>query len=50
MKKQWNKEKLYRSCTNKEKKEYKTMKRFMEFLKDFSVPEMRYFIISTWIL
>jgi hypothetical protein len=30
--------------------EYKTMKRFMEFLNDFYVPEMRYFIISTWIL
>jgi hypothetical protein len=31
-------------------KEYETVKRFMEFLKDFSVPEMRYFIISTWIM
>jgi hypothetical protein len=30
--------------------EYETVKRFMEFLKDFSVPEMRYFIISTWIM
>jgi hypothetical protein len=30
--------------------EYETVKRFMEFLKDFSVPEMRYFLISTWIL
>jgi hypothetical protein len=30
--------------------EYKTMKRFMEFLKDFSIPKMRWFIISTWIL
>jgi hypothetical protein len=28
---------------------YETVKRFMEFLKDFYVPEMRYFIISTWI-
>jgi hypothetical protein len=30
--------------------EYETMKRFMEFLSDFHVPEMRWFIISTWIL
>jgi hypothetical protein len=30
--------------------EYETVKRFMEFLNDFYVPEMRYFIISTWIL
>jgi mannose/fructose/N-acetylgalactosamine-specific phosphotransferase system component IID len=30
--------------------EYETMKRFMEFLNDFYVPEMRGFIISTWIL
>jgi hypothetical protein len=30
--------------------EYETVKRFMEFLKDFSVPEMRYFLISTWVL
>jgi hypothetical protein len=37
---------LYKQREN----EYKTVKRFMEFLKDFSVPEMRYFIISTWIM
>jgi hypothetical protein len=30
--------------------EYETVKRFMEFLTDFYVPEMRYYIISTWIL
>jgi hypothetical protein len=30
--------------------EYETVKRFMEFLGDFYVPEMRWFIISTWIL
>jgi hypothetical protein len=30
--------------------EYETVKQFMEFLKNFYVPEMRYFIISTWIL
>jgi hypothetical protein len=30
--------------------EYETMKRFMEFLANFHNPEMRYFIISTWIL
>jgi hypothetical protein len=30
--------------------EYETMKRFMEFLTDFHNPEMRYFIISAWIL
>jgi hypothetical protein len=30
--------------------EYETIKRFMEFLSDFYVPEMRWFIISTWIL
>jgi DNA-binding transcriptional MerR regulator len=30
--------------------EYETLKQFMEFLKDFSVQEMRYFIITTWIL
>jgi hypothetical protein len=30
--------------------EYKTAKRFMEFLADFHNPEMRYFIISAWIL
>jgi hypothetical protein len=30
--------------------EYETVKQFMEFLKDFSVPEMRYFLISTWVL
>jgi hypothetical protein len=30
--------------------EYETVKQFMEFPKDFSVPEMRYFIISTWIM
>jgi DNA-binding transcriptional MerR regulator len=30
--------------------EYETVKRFMEFLADFHNPEMRYFIISAWIL
>jgi hypothetical protein len=30
--------------------EYETMKQFMEFIKDFHVPELRWFIISTWIL
>jgi hypothetical protein len=30
--------------------EYKTVKQFMEFLADFHNPEMRYFIISAWIL
>jgi hypothetical protein len=30
--------------------EYETVKRFMEFLHDFYIPEMRSFIISTWIL
>jgi hypothetical protein len=30
--------------------EYEAVKRFMEFLADFHNPEMRYFIISTWIL
>jgi YesN/AraC family two-component response regulator len=30
--------------------EYETVKRFMEFLKGFYVPKMRYFIISTSIL
>jgi hypothetical protein len=30
--------------------EYKTVKRFMEFLTDFHNPEMRYYIISAWIL
>jgi hypothetical protein len=30
--------------------EYETVKRFMEFLTDFYIPEMRYYIISTWIL
>jgi hypothetical protein len=30
--------------------EYETVKRFMEFLTDFHNPEMRYFIISAWIL
>jgi hypothetical protein len=34
----------------KREEEYKTMKRFMEFLADFHNPEMRYFIISAWIL
>jgi hypothetical protein len=30
--------------------EYKTVRRFMEFLADFHNPEMIYFIISAWIL
>jgi hypothetical protein len=30
--------------------EYETVKRFMEFLSDFYIPNMRWFIISTWIL
>jgi hypothetical protein len=30
--------------------EYETVRRFMEFLADFHNPEMRYFIISAWIL
>jgi hypothetical protein len=30
--------------------EYETVKQFMEFLADFHNPEMRYFIISAWIL
>jgi hypothetical protein len=30
--------------------EYETVKRFMEFLANFHNPEMRYFIISAWIL
>jgi hypothetical protein len=30
--------------------EYETVKQFMEFLTDFHNPEMRYFIISAWIL
>jgi hypothetical protein len=34
----------------KREEEYETMKRFMEFLADFHNPEMRYFIISAWIL
>jgi hypothetical protein len=31
-------------------KEYEAVKSFMEFLADFHNPEMRYFIISAWIL
>jgi vacuolar-type H+-ATPase subunit I/STV1 len=34
----------------KREEEYETVKRFMEFLADFHNPEMRYFIISAWIL
>jgi hypothetical protein len=34
----------------KREEEYKTVKRLMEFLTDFHNPEMRYFIISAWIL
>jgi hypothetical protein len=34
----------------KREEEYETVKQFMEFLTDFYNPEMRYFIISTWIL
>jgi hypothetical protein len=31
-------------------KEYETVRQFMEFLANFHNPEMRYFIISAWIL
>jgi hypothetical protein len=34
----------------KREEEYETVKQFMEFLADFHNPEMRYFIISAWIL